>query len=189
MPSQSKALLGGGRILLLTAAYHLPRAVGLFEKQGFVVTPVACGYESQHTPAQALGAKAPPSISSPPREPCSSRPRPLTRLQECSYWISPESYKASTDDCWQAVEKSFQQSRNTKLLCVTGRIRSTPTGCSNGDFLTRQPWRAKTRLARRRASSQVHDALNTARHACEHHRNGEAAVSCRRSRRTLSTSC
>jgi uncharacterized SAM-binding protein YcdF (DUF218 family) len=50
---QSKAVLGGGRILLVTAAYHLPRAVGLFEKQGFIVTPVACGYESQHTPRQA----------------------------------------------------------------------------------------------------------------------------------------
>lgn len=49
----SKAVLGGGHILLVTAAYHLPRAVGLFEKQGFDVTPVACGYESQHTPAQA----------------------------------------------------------------------------------------------------------------------------------------
>jgi hypothetical protein len=27
--------------------------VGLFEKQGFIVTPVACGYESKHTPMQA----------------------------------------------------------------------------------------------------------------------------------------
>ena len=51
---QSKAVLGSGHILLVTAAYHLPRAVGLFEKQGFVVTPVPCGYESKHTPAQAL---------------------------------------------------------------------------------------------------------------------------------------
>jgi uncharacterized SAM-binding protein YcdF (DUF218 family) len=50
---QAKALLGAGRILLVTAAYHLPRAVGLFEKQGFVVTPVACGYESKHRPLQA----------------------------------------------------------------------------------------------------------------------------------------
>ena len=50
---QTKAILGAGRILLVTSAYHLPRAVGLFEKQGFVVTPVACGYESQHTPQQA----------------------------------------------------------------------------------------------------------------------------------------
>lgn len=50
---QTKNLLGAGRILLVTAAYHLPRAVGLFERQGFVVTPVACGYESKHQPLQA----------------------------------------------------------------------------------------------------------------------------------------
>lgn len=50
---QTKAMLGSGRILLVTAAYHLPRAVRLFEKQGFVVTPFPCGYESQHTPQQA----------------------------------------------------------------------------------------------------------------------------------------
>ncbi|HQY57445.1 MAG: YdcF family protein [Nitrospira sp.] len=49
---QTKALLGSGRILLVTSAYHLPRAVSLFEKQGFIVTPAACGYESQHTPQQ-----------------------------------------------------------------------------------------------------------------------------------------
>lgn len=50
---ETKAILGAGHILLVTAAYHLPRAVGLFEKQGFVVTPVPCGYESKHTPQQA----------------------------------------------------------------------------------------------------------------------------------------
>lgn len=50
---QTKALLGPGHILLVTAAYHLPRAVGLFEQQGFTVTPVACGYESRHRPRQA----------------------------------------------------------------------------------------------------------------------------------------
>lgn len=50
---QTKAMLGSGRILLVTAAYHLPRAVRLFEKQGFVVTPFPCGFESQHTPQQA----------------------------------------------------------------------------------------------------------------------------------------
>ena len=50
---QAKVLLGTGRILLVTAAYHLPRSVALFEKQGFVVTPVACGYESKHRPSQA----------------------------------------------------------------------------------------------------------------------------------------
>ena len=33
--------------------------MGLFEKQGFVVTPAACGYESQHTPAQAWAQSTP----------------------------------------------------------------------------------------------------------------------------------
>lgn len=54
---QTKALLGPARILLVTAAYHLPRAVGLFEKQGFTVTPVACGYESTHRLQQAWEQK------------------------------------------------------------------------------------------------------------------------------------
>jgi uncharacterized SAM-binding protein YcdF (DUF218 family) len=50
---QTKAMLGSARILLVTAAYHMPRAVGLFEKQGLVVTPVACGFEAQHRPKEA----------------------------------------------------------------------------------------------------------------------------------------
>lgn len=54
---QTKAILGPSHILLVTAAYHLPRAVGLFEKQGFTVTPVACGYESKHHPQQAWEQK------------------------------------------------------------------------------------------------------------------------------------
>jgi len=51
----TKAKLGATRILLVTAAYHMPRAVGLFEKQGFVVTPVTCGYESTHRLEDAWG--------------------------------------------------------------------------------------------------------------------------------------
>ena len=54
---QTRALLGPAHILLVTAAYHLPRAVGLFEKQGFTVTPVACGYESTHHPQQTWEEK------------------------------------------------------------------------------------------------------------------------------------
>ncbi|ULA61757.1 MAG: YdcF family protein [Nitrospira sp.] len=54
---QTKAILGPGRILLVTAAYHLPRAVGLFEKQGFTVIPVACGFEAKHHPRQAWEQK------------------------------------------------------------------------------------------------------------------------------------
>ena len=50
----TKAMLGSARILLVTAAYHMPRAVGLFEKQGFTVTPVTCGYESKHRPLRSL---------------------------------------------------------------------------------------------------------------------------------------
>lgn len=49
---QTKAALEAGHILLVTAAYHLPRAVALFEKQGFLVTPFPCGYESKHSPQQ-----------------------------------------------------------------------------------------------------------------------------------------
>jgi uncharacterized SAM-binding protein YcdF (DUF218 family) len=38
------------RILLVTSAYHLPRATAAFRKQGFAqVTPVPCGYESYGT--------------------------------------------------------------------------------------------------------------------------------------------
>ncbi len=50
---ETKALLGPARILLVTAAYHIPRAAGLFEKQGLVVTPVACGFQAQHRPREA----------------------------------------------------------------------------------------------------------------------------------------
>lgn len=50
---QTKAILGSARILLVTAAHHMPRAAGLFEKQGLVVTPVACGFEVQHRPHEA----------------------------------------------------------------------------------------------------------------------------------------
>lgn len=56
---QTKAVLGTGPILLVTDAYHLPRAVGLFEKQGFAVTPVACGYESKHKLEQIWAQSTP----------------------------------------------------------------------------------------------------------------------------------
>jgi uncharacterized SAM-binding protein YcdF (DUF218 family) len=48
--SRTKELLGAGRILLVTDAYHLPRAVALFQKQGFSVTPKPCGYEAADRP-------------------------------------------------------------------------------------------------------------------------------------------
>lgn len=48
---RTKELLGASRILLVTAAHHLPRAVALFQKQGFTVTPSPCGYEATDRPA------------------------------------------------------------------------------------------------------------------------------------------
>lgn len=50
---RTKELLGTGQILLVTAANHLPRAVALFEKQGFTVTPMPCGYEATDRPVDA----------------------------------------------------------------------------------------------------------------------------------------
>ncbi len=44
----TKRVLGEATsILLVTTAYHIPRAVGLFQKQGFQVTPYACGYHAK----------------------------------------------------------------------------------------------------------------------------------------------
>ncbi len=43
----TKTLLGPSHILLVTDAYHMPRAAGLFEKQGFA------GFESTHRPQDA----------------------------------------------------------------------------------------------------------------------------------------
>ena len=43
----TKHILGdAASILLVTSASHIVRATGLFEKQGFLVTPYACGYRS-----------------------------------------------------------------------------------------------------------------------------------------------
>ena len=49
-----KQLLPNGSILLVTSAYHLPRAVALFARQGFSVTPVPCGYETKDRPGRGL---------------------------------------------------------------------------------------------------------------------------------------
>lgn len=40
----TKRLLGQGSVLLVTSAGHMPRAAGLFRKQGFAVTPAPCNY-------------------------------------------------------------------------------------------------------------------------------------------------
>ncbi len=49
---QTRALLGNSRVLLVTDAYHMPRAVEFFAKQGLSVTPAPCGYKATHTPGQ-----------------------------------------------------------------------------------------------------------------------------------------
>ncbi len=46
-------LLGPGSILLVSSASHLPRAVPVFTKQGFRVTPAPCDYISQNLPRES----------------------------------------------------------------------------------------------------------------------------------------
>jgi uncharacterized SAM-binding protein YcdF (DUF218 family) len=48
----TKQLLGPAAILLVSSASHLPRAVPVFTKQGFRVTPAPCDYASQHLPRE-----------------------------------------------------------------------------------------------------------------------------------------
>jgi uncharacterized SAM-binding protein YcdF (DUF218 family) len=50
----TRRVLGGGSILLVTSAYHIPRAVALFSKQGFIVTAAPCGYDAQERPGESL---------------------------------------------------------------------------------------------------------------------------------------
>jgi uncharacterized SAM-binding protein YcdF (DUF218 family) len=49
----TKRLLGPASILLVSAASHLPRAVPVFTKQGFRVTPAPCDYVSQNLPRES----------------------------------------------------------------------------------------------------------------------------------------
>jgi uncharacterized SAM-binding protein YcdF (DUF218 family) len=46
----TRRLLGEGSILLVTSARHMPRAAGLFRKQGFAVTPAPCTYQVRDWP-------------------------------------------------------------------------------------------------------------------------------------------
>jgi uncharacterized SAM-binding protein YcdF (DUF218 family) len=41
-------LVGEKPVLLVTSASHMPRALGLFQKQGIDTTPSPCGYEARH---------------------------------------------------------------------------------------------------------------------------------------------
>lgn len=46
---ETRRLLGTGkRILLVTSAYHIPRAVAVFAGQGFEVSPFPCGFHARH---------------------------------------------------------------------------------------------------------------------------------------------
>jgi uncharacterized SAM-binding protein YcdF (DUF218 family) len=49
----TKRLLGSASILLVSSAGHLPRAVPVFTKQGFRVTPAPCDYVSQNLPRES----------------------------------------------------------------------------------------------------------------------------------------
>jgi uncharacterized SAM-binding protein YcdF (DUF218 family) len=48
--AEARTLLGPSTVLLVTSAGHIPRAVALFNKQGFQVTPYPCGYLSKDRP-------------------------------------------------------------------------------------------------------------------------------------------
>jgi len=46
----TKRVLGNATsIVLVTSAYHIPRAMALFKKQGFEVMPYACGFHSKNS--------------------------------------------------------------------------------------------------------------------------------------------
>ena len=49
----TKRLIGPASILLVSSASHLPRAVPVFTKQGFRVTPAPCDYISQNLPRES----------------------------------------------------------------------------------------------------------------------------------------
>jgi len=51
--TETKRLLGPASILLVSSASHLPRAVTLFEKQGFRVMPVPCDFQMQDRPEES----------------------------------------------------------------------------------------------------------------------------------------
>lgn len=50
----TKRLIGPASILLVSSAFHLPRAVPVFTKQGFRVTPAPCDYAAQNLPQESL---------------------------------------------------------------------------------------------------------------------------------------
>lgn len=48
----TKRLIGSAPILLVTSASHIPRALGLFRKQGLDATPSPCGYTVKNRPGE-----------------------------------------------------------------------------------------------------------------------------------------
>lgn len=46
----TRKILGDASVLLVTSAVHIPRATGLFRRQGMRVTPYPCGYQAQDRP-------------------------------------------------------------------------------------------------------------------------------------------
>ena len=51
----TKRLTGSAPILLVTSASHIPRALGLFRKQGLDATPAPCGYSVKNRPGDNWG--------------------------------------------------------------------------------------------------------------------------------------
>ncbi len=49
---ETRRLLGPARIVLVTSAAHIPRAVALARAQGLDVTPAPCGYHAKERPGQ-----------------------------------------------------------------------------------------------------------------------------------------
>lgn len=50
--TSTKRLIGSASILLVTSASHIPRALGLFRKQGLDATPFPCGYTAKNRPGE-----------------------------------------------------------------------------------------------------------------------------------------
>lgn len=44
---ETKRIIGNGSILMVTSAFHIPRALGLFHRQGIDAVPYPCGYYIQ----------------------------------------------------------------------------------------------------------------------------------------------
>jgi uncharacterized SAM-binding protein YcdF (DUF218 family) len=50
---ETRKLISGRTIILVTSAFHMKRAAALFAAEGFAVIPAPAGYRSQHRPVTA----------------------------------------------------------------------------------------------------------------------------------------